>query len=83
MVTSLPPNPETGDRLNGGCLDSLPTAPCAGSGNNVAYARSFHPGGAHAVMGDGAVKFVLNSVDSTTWQRVGTRAGGQDVSADW
>jgi hypothetical protein len=28
-------------------------------------------------MGDGSVRFVRDSVDFTTWQRLGTRAGGE------
>ena len=35
-------------------------------------ARSRHTGGVHALMGDGAVRFISDSVDNTTWQRIGS-----------
>jgi prepilin-type processing-associated H-X9-DG protein len=75
MSTNLPPNTSTGDSI-AGCLEVLPTAPCGGAGDG-AYARSFHQGGAHAVMGDGSVRFVTDGVDPITWQRAGSRADGQ------
>jgi prepilin-type N-terminal cleavage/methylation domain-containing protein len=82
VVTNLPPNTSTGDQ-NTGCLEVLPTAPCTSAGNARAYARSFHQNGAHAVMGDGSVRFVGNDVDPTTWQRAGSRADGQVNTADF
>ncbi|MFM7291991.1 MAG: DUF1559 domain-containing protein [Planctomycetia bacterium] len=82
MTTNLPPNTSTGDNITG-CLEVLPTAPCTSAGSYVAYARSFHQGGAHAVMGDGSVRFVGNNVDPTTWQRAGSRADGQVNTSDF
>ena len=43
---------------------------------------SRHPGGANVMMGDGSVKFVKNSVALPTWRALGTRAGGEVISAD-
>jgi prepilin-type N-terminal cleavage/methylation domain-containing protein/prepilin-type processing-associated H-X9-DG protein len=43
---------------------------------------SFHPGGANVMMGDGSVRFIKNSVNVQTWQAIGTRNGGETVSAD-
>jgi prepilin-type N-terminal cleavage/methylation domain-containing protein/prepilin-type processing-associated H-X9-DG protein len=43
-------------------------------------ASSNHTGGANVCLADGSVRFVGQSVDFTTWQRVGTRAGGEVVS---
>jgi prepilin-type N-terminal cleavage/methylation domain-containing protein len=49
--------------------------PCAGCGwydsAGVWSARSQHTGGVHVLMGDGAVKFIGDSVDLLTWQRAG------------
>ena len=45
-------------------------------------ARSFHPGGVNAAMTDGSVRFVKNSINITPWRAVGTRAGGEIISAD-
>jgi prepilin-type N-terminal cleavage/methylation domain-containing protein/prepilin-type processing-associated H-X9-DG protein len=45
-------------------------------------ARSKHPGGVNSLFCDGHVQFVKNSVNSTTWQALGSRAGGEVISAD-
>jgi prepilin-type N-terminal cleavage/methylation domain-containing protein len=45
-------------------------------------ARSYHPGGVHALLGDGSVRFVKNSIDGRTWRALGTVAGGEAISAD-
>jgi prepilin-type N-terminal cleavage/methylation domain-containing protein len=42
-------------------------------------ARSFHTGGIHAVMGDGAVKFVSENIDEGVWRAVGSKAGGEVI----
>ena len=44
--------------------------------------RSRHPGGVNALMGDGSVKFMKNSVNQVTWWALGTKAGGEVLSAD-
>ena len=43
---------------------------------------SYHPGGVNAVLADGSVKFFKESVNETTWRALGTRAGGEVISAD-
>jgi prepilin-type N-terminal cleavage/methylation domain-containing protein len=56
---------------------------CAGTGfpgtmTNMAMqvtASSHHVGGVHVMMGDGATKFVSDSIDLNVWRAVGTRAG--------
>jgi prepilin-type N-terminal cleavage/methylation domain-containing protein/prepilin-type processing-associated H-X9-DG protein len=45
-------------------------------------ARSRHSGGVNVLLGDGSVRFVRDSVALTTWQALGTRAGG-DVPGDF
>jgi prepilin-type N-terminal cleavage/methylation domain-containing protein/prepilin-type processing-associated H-X9-DG protein len=53
--------------------------PCttAGSGFAQAAARSRHTGGVNALLGDGSVRFVSNSVDINTWHALGTMNGGE------
>ncbi len=48
----------------------------------IISARSEHPGGANTLFGDGSVRFVKDSVDVSIWRAVGTRSGGEAVSAD-
>ncbi len=45
----------------------------------VINARSRHTGGVHTLMADGATRFISNSVDVTTWQRLGAIADRQPV----
>ncbi|MGC8639497.1 MAG: DUF1559 domain-containing protein [Isosphaeraceae bacterium] len=54
--------------------------------NNMTYvaftARSYHPGGVNALMMDGSVRFVKTSVSQRIWWGLGTRAGGEVLSAN-
>jgi prepilin-type N-terminal cleavage/methylation domain-containing protein/prepilin-type processing-associated H-X9-DG protein len=43
---------------------------------------SRHPGGVNLLAGDGSVKFIKNSIGLPTWRALGTRAGGEIISAD-
>jgi prepilin-type N-terminal cleavage/methylation domain-containing protein/prepilin-type processing-associated H-X9-DG protein len=45
-------------------------------------ARSYHPGGVNALLGDGSVRFIKSSIDGRTWRALGTVAGGEAISAD-
>ncbi|MEW4571320.1 DUF1559 domain-containing protein [Tautonia sp. JC769] len=48
--------------------------------NGLISARSNHPGGVHALMLDGSVRFVQDTVDRETWRALGTRNGGEIVN---
>jgi prepilin-type N-terminal cleavage/methylation domain-containing protein/prepilin-type processing-associated H-X9-DG protein len=48
---------------------------------NIA-ARSKHPGGVNSLMADGHVQFIKDSINLTVWQALGTRNGGEIISAD-
>jgi len=59
--------------------------PCEGNaGDKGAYggARSRHSGGINALMADGSVRFVKNTVSMPTWLGLNTIAGGEVISAD-
>ncbi|MBA4067824.1 MAG: hypothetical protein C0501_29820 [Isosphaera sp.] len=43
----------------------------------VYYARSYHHGGVNGLFGDGAVRFVPDSVNPVVYRGLGTRAGGE------
>jgi prepilin-type N-terminal cleavage/methylation domain-containing protein len=45
-------------------------------------ADSYHPGGVHALLGDGSVRFFKDSINGPTWRALGTIAGGEVISAD-
>jgi prepilin-type N-terminal cleavage/methylation domain-containing protein/prepilin-type processing-associated H-X9-DG protein len=47
----------------------------------VMTARSWHPGGVNALFGDGSVRFIKESIDLRTWRGLGTRHGGEVLSA--
>ena len=42
--------------------------------------RSLHPGGAVVTGADGSVKFVSNTIDTNTWQAMGSSQGGEPAS---
>ena len=48
----------------------------------MSTASSNHPGGVNVCMTDGSVKFIKDSVSVTTWWAIGTRNGGEAISAD-
>jgi prepilin-type N-terminal cleavage/methylation domain-containing protein/prepilin-type processing-associated H-X9-DG protein len=48
----------------------------------LSNADSYHPGGVNVTMGDGSVKFIKDSVNQNTWWALGTKAGGEVISAD-
>jgi prepilin-type processing-associated H-X9-DG protein len=45
-------------------------------------ASSRHAGGVNVLMADGSVKFIKDTVSTVTWWALGTRAGGEVISAD-
>jgi prepilin-type processing-associated H-X9-DG protein len=49
--------------------------------NSVEDFSSRHPGGANFVFADGSAHFILNSIDPVVYAALGTRAGGEPVSA--
>ncbi|WP_165071267.1 DUF1559 family PulG-like putative transporter [Paludisphaera rhizosphaerae] len=67
---TVPPNYKGFD-----CLDS------AAGASHIA-ARSNHSGGVCVLNADGSVRFVKDSISLPTWMAVGTRAGGEVISAD-
>lgn len=48
----------------------------------IASPTSNHPGGVNVALADGSVKFIKDSIDLQTWWALGTRNGGEVLSAD-
>ncbi|WZO99310.1 DUF1559 domain-containing protein [Isosphaeraceae bacterium EP7] len=44
--------------------------------------RSRHPGGVNELFGDGSVKFIRETINVAAWRALGTRSGGEVISAD-
>ena len=55
---------------------------CDGASMDYSNAGSFHPGGVNALMGDGSVKFLKNSISMNIYWALGSRAGGEVIGAD-
>jgi prepilin-type N-terminal cleavage/methylation domain-containing protein/prepilin-type processing-associated H-X9-DG protein len=65
--------------------DSVSPNPPSGNQNqwgSMITAKSNHPGGVNMLFLDGSVKFVKDSVNAATYGAIGTKAGGEVVSAD-
>jgi prepilin-type N-terminal cleavage/methylation domain-containing protein len=79
--TLYPPNPKNiADQCRTCDAGSPSYAPCsANTDNQFIIARSRHPAGVNAVMGDASVRFVPNSIDTLVWQALGSRSGGETI----
>jgi prepilin-type N-terminal cleavage/methylation domain-containing protein/prepilin-type processing-associated H-X9-DG protein len=69
---------------------TYPVGGCRNSGGNEAWAdggwtigaASAHPGGCNVLLADGSCKFIKSTISRTTWMSLGTRNGGEVISAD-
>jgi len=57
--------------------------PCAINCNNDWEVYSNHTGGVNAVMGDGSVHFLVQSISPATFAALVTRAGGEVIGSDY
>ena len=75
------PNTTVADRIHTCLTTTNPRVPCVtigGTGTTAGvYARSMHVGGFHALMSDGAIRFVSDNIAFTIWQGLATRMGGE------
>ena len=67
----------SGPVMNGRFTPNVPFPDLAGGSAKVTAARSRHPGGVNACFCDGAVRFISDSIDRTTWHALWTREGGE------
>jgi prepilin-type processing-associated H-X9-DG protein len=61
--------------------------PCTGDPERAAFrdyagARSRHPGGVNALLGDGSVRFIKDTINPSVWVALHSIAGREVVGAD-
>ncbi len=61
------------------CVNPNNPSACVLGGTTYVSARSQHPGGVMVLMGDASVHFIADTIDITTWQALGTMAGGEII----
>jgi prepilin-type N-terminal cleavage/methylation domain-containing protein/prepilin-type processing-associated H-X9-DG protein len=83
MTTAWPPNMKITNSSGIGDLD-IETNLVSSGGPTVAaiVARSYHPGGVNALMGDGSVRFFKSTINGVTWRALGTPSFSEVISAD-
>jgi len=63
-----------------GCTnDAAQKMPCDPATDGQAPPRSMHPGGAQCLLADASVRFVSETVDTTTMQAINSASGGETV----
>jgi len=96
FMTRFTPNNVEDVYLNRSGVDELPNftlcvsepalgMPCSGltpQGASFAGARSRHPGGINALLGDGSVRFVKSSINPMVWIALNSISGGEVISGD-
>lgn len=81
IVTARPPNSPAGDVMSWGGrnTDHAPLTNCSND-NTVVVPRSRHTGGVHVVLADGSVRFVSDNIDTSLFQNLGTKSGGEVIN---
>ena len=79
FMTSNTPNSTVADVLVFYAANSDPMMPSTNGGNARNAARSQHPGGVNACLGDGSIRFFNNSIPVGTWSLLGTMNDGQVI----
>jgi len=90
FMTYTPPNSKQPDVMAGDaegrpwCTYGLGgnSPPCTGGTPVFNAARSRHPGGVNALLGDGSVRFFKDSINFATWRALGSPNGAEIISAD-
>ena len=83
FMTYSPPNAQVPDQMGdpGYCGQGYAdNPPCNGDNPAFNAARSRHPGGVHALMGDGSVRFIKDAIEVNLWRALGSPAGSEVVS---
>ncbi len=89
FTTYITPNSAGHDRANrcyttlgGGEINKCDNLGDDAWRDNITAARSMHPGGVQAAMGDGSVRFFTETISRPLWQGYGTRGNGEVLSGN-
>ena len=92
IFTELAPNSRERDRCYPSgppyeCEDlpemNRPAEPGDGNSTDTCGSRSMHPGGVQVLLGDGACRFVNETIAIATWRALATIRGGEPISGDY
>ena len=84
FTTALPPNTTSNDGSSPPLVADFVSIDedDGGPTYSIVTARSYHPGGVQALMGDGGVRFFKSTIRWNIWRALGTVNGGEVVSSD-
>jgi prepilin-type N-terminal cleavage/methylation domain-containing protein len=78
FTTRETPNTPVADQNYACKSTTFPHSPCVvNTGTKYNFARSYHVGGVHALLADGAVRFISSNIDRGTFQNLGNKKDGQ------
>jgi prepilin-type processing-associated H-X9-DG protein len=83
FTTALPPN--TKSPLGTAAPDGDLTTEDEDDGGptySAVTSRSYHSGGVNALLGDGSVRFMKDTMNFQTWRALGSSSGGEVISSD-
>jgi prepilin-type N-terminal cleavage/methylation domain-containing protein/prepilin-type processing-associated H-X9-DG protein len=86
--TNRTPNSLVPDQLRVGYCTSTRDVPCITTFSSanpkvlIMTPRSSHPGGVNVLMGDGSVRFMLNSIALNVWQALSSPKGGEALPSE-
>jgi prepilin-type N-terminal cleavage/methylation domain-containing protein/prepilin-type processing-associated H-X9-DG protein len=86
FTTRITPNTMVPDVFDWCALHPVPRAPCIDAGFTSPMflsPRSYHPGGVNMGMADGSTHYVADLVDAVVFKGLGSRNGGEVVSANF
>jgi prepilin-type N-terminal cleavage/methylation domain-containing protein/prepilin-type processing-associated H-X9-DG protein len=73
--------PASGAACNGAWQSASAPLGCRYSASAKGF-KSYHPGGANMLFGDGSVHFLKTSINGLTYNALGSRNGGEVISSD-
>jgi prepilin-type N-terminal cleavage/methylation domain-containing protein/prepilin-type processing-associated H-X9-DG protein len=86
FTTAWPPNKVTPGSFGGAVVPDTDLIAIREENGGPTFAavtaRSYHPDGVNALLGDGSVRFIKNGIDGQAWRALGTVTGGEIISAD-